>query len=56
MGWFHNPITVTRRYRGCTMGGLLDKANAVKDAEIVEESPAPVKADAKAEALPKPVE
>ena len=38
------------------MGGLLDKANAVKDAEIVEESPAPVKADTKAEALPKPVE
>ena len=37
------------------MGGLLDKANAVKDAEIVEESPAPVKADAKAEGAPKPV-
>ena len=37
------------------MGGLLDKANAVKDAEIVEESPAPVKADTKAEALPKTV-
>lgn len=29
------------------MGGLLDKANAVKDAELEEEAPAPVKAEAK---------
>ena len=36
------------------MGGLLDKANAVKDAETVEETPAPVKANEQTD-VPTPV-
>lgn len=37
------------------MGGLLDKANAVKDAEIDTEEPTPVKSEAKTVDAPKPV-
>lgn len=37
------------------MGGLLDKANAVKDTEISEEEPVPVKAETKTAEAPQPV-
>ncbi len=37
------------------MGGLLDKANAVKDGETDETSPAPVKAEVKTSTAPEPV-
>ena len=37
------------------MGGLLDKANAAKDAELVEETPSPVKAETKTADTQKPV-
>ena len=37
------------------MGGLLDKANAVKDGETDESPPAPVKAEVKTSTAPEPV-